>query len=470
MSFQRAAVFAILVPSAIAGVAAELTVAPAAQGPTTGAAGTGVPGAVGDGKADDTAAIRRAIAAGGAVRLGRGVYRITAPLVIDLDKLGVTSLSGDGVATLVMAGPGPAIHLVGTHSRSAAPEDFEERVWQNQRMPLVDGLEVVGAHERAEGLRAEGTMQTTITRCRFQRLLHAVHLAGNNRNVAISDCHIYENRGIGVFYDAVNLHQSNIVGCHISYNRGGGIVTRGGNVRNIHIGTCDIEANHDPKGPPTANVLIDCTGGSTGEVAITGCTIQHTATAPGSANVRILGRGDERLGGEPRKTQEGHVTIVGNILSDVKVNVELIQCRGVTLTGNTFWMGFEHNLVALDCREVVVGPNTMIRNPRYAHSKAETSTGSVVFRRCHDCTVQGLHSSGARHDPAAITLEACSRFNVSGCTILDSDNIGLLLDDVRDSRVSDCLIRDDRQGATSTPLEVRRGGGNQLADNLVGGK
>jgi hypothetical protein len=53
-----------------------------------------------------------------------------------------------------------------------------------------------------------------------------VHLTTRNRNVLISACHFYHNTGVGVFYDHVNLHQSNIVGSHISYNGGGGVVTR----------------------------------------------------------------------------------------------------------------------------------------------------------------------------------------------------------------------------------------------------
>ncbi|MCV4698476.1 hypothetical protein OFB92_35730, partial [Escherichia coli] len=79
----------------------------------------------------------------------------------------------------------------------------------------------------------------------------------------------------GIFYDDVSLHQSNIVGTHVSYCKGGGVVLRGGDVRNVHIGTSDLEANHDPKGAPTANVLIDCSTSynGTAEVAITGCTL-----------------------------------------------------------------------------------------------------------------------------------------------------------------------------------------------------
>jgi len=65
-------------------------------------------------------------------------------------------------------------------------------------------------------------------------------------------------------------------------------------------------------------------------------------------------------------------------------------------------------------------------------------------------------------------LENCRRFNVTDCTILDCDQRGLWLNNVRDSRVSDCLIRDDRPGSTSRSLEVSGGNGNLICGNLLG--
>ncbi len=218
-------------------------------------------GAVGDGVADDTEAIQKAIdSAQGNVQFPKGRYRISRSLVVDLDKTGFTSLHGQGVAEVIMAGPGPAIKLVGTHFRSADPGGFDDKVWRQQRMPLVDGLGITGEHPEAVGIEAVGTMQWTATRLHLRKLLHGIHLTGNNRNVTISDCHIYENHGVGIYYDDVNLHQSNITACHISYNEGGGIVSRAGNVRNIHITGCDIESNMSPDTPATANVLIDASG------------------------------------------------------------------------------------------------------------------------------------------------------------------------------------------------------------------
>jgi parallel beta-helix repeat protein len=418
--------------------------------------------------ADDTAALQELIDAGnGAVRLESRTYRISEPIVVKLDKIGPVSISGGGTARIVMAGPGPALRLTGTHFKSAAPEGFAEGVWERERMPLVDGVAIVGEHPDADGIEAAGTMQLTISRVHIRGVRHGIRLVENNRNVIISDCHIYENRGIGIYYDDVNLHQSNITGCHISYNDGGGIVSRAGNVRNIHITGCDIESNMSPESPPTANVLIDCRESDygTAEVAITGCTIQHNNPSPGSANIRMLGRSKDKDG---QAVREGNVTITGNVLSDVKVNVHLKDCRGVTVTGNTFWQGYEHNLLLEHCRSVVVGANNLDRNPRYDYGNTQEANNAILLKGCRDCTITGLHVTGVWRAAAGVLVENCSRINITNCTILDCDNVGLFLINVTDSRVSDCLIRDDRDDANSISLKAMGGSGNHIADNLLG--
>ncbi len=427
-------------------------------------------GAIGDGKADDTAAIQKAVDSGiGGVRFTRGVYRISKPVVVDLDKTGFTSFISDGTCQIVMAGAGPAFRFVGTHtSGTASPTTFKPNVWERQRTPMVDGVEIVGAHPEAVGIEANGTMQITITRCVIRECLHGIHLVNRNRNVLVANCHIYNNRGIGVFYDEVSLHQSNIVGSHISYCDGGGIVARGGDVRNIQIGTCDIESNMSSNTSPTANILIDCTTSPSGtaEVEISGCTIQHNSVSPGSANIRILGRGTKNR----KDVQErwGHTTITGNVMSDVRCNVHLVGCRGIALAGNTLWMGFEHNLLVEDCAQIVLGANVLERNPGYNYGKSATTINAVVFRNCADCTVNGLHVEGVHTAEAGVVLENCTRFNFTGCTILDCENAGLIARNLTNSRISDCLIRDDRKvEKRAVALKVIGGSGNQIVDNNV---
>jgi parallel beta-helix repeat protein len=424
-------------------------------------------GAVGDGITDDTVVLQKIVDSGAGYIHLKGVYRITKPIVINLDKVGYTSFIGDGVAKIVMAGPGPALKFVGTHFKSADPEGFAEKVWQRQRMPLVDGIAIEGDHLDAVGIEAVGTMELTFTRVHIRNVLHGIHLTNNNRNLIISNCHLYENRGIGIFYDNVNLHQSNIIGCHISYNRWGGIVSRGGNVRNIHITGCDIESNMSPETPPTANILIDSADSTygTSEVAITGCTIQHNSPSPDSANIRIIGRSKPDRNGKP--VHEGNVTITGNVLSDVKINVHLKECRGVVLTGNTFWMGYTHNLLIENCSNIIVGANNFDRNPRYDYGNSLDARNNLFVRNSVDCTLTGLHVTNVWKSQAGLTIESCRRMNVTNCTILDCDNIGLLLKDVSDSRISGCLVSENRPDTESASLKVIGGSGNMIVDNLL---
>jgi len=151
------------------------------------------------------------------------------------------------------------------------------------------------------------------------------------------------------------------------------------------------------------------------------------------------------------------MTISDNVLSDVAVNVHLKYCRGVIITGNTFWKGFAQNLLVEDSSDIVVGPNLMDRNPDY---RPADSANTVVFRNCRDCTVSSLHLNNALEDPALL-LEHCTFFNVTGCTIVDCPQGGIVLRNSEKCRVAGCLIRhaDDVKG-----IHVE-GGGHHLIQN-----
>jgi len=145
----------------------------------------------------------------------------------------------------------------------------------------------------------------------------------------------------------------------------------------------------------------------------------------------------------------------------------LKDCRGVAITGNTFWMGYRHNLLVEDCSNIVVGPNNFDRNPRYSYGNTLDANNGLVVRNSEDCTLTGLHITNVWRDSAGLLIEKCSRFNITDCTILDCDNAGLLLKDVSKSRVSDCLIRDDRPDSNSVPLKVVGGSDNTIQNDLI---
>lgn len=427
-------------------------------------------GILGNGKVDCSAAIQQAVDAKvGTLFFPRGVYRLTKTISIDLDKVGPTSISGDGTATFIMEGAGPAFRFIGTHAGTAAPKTVKDNVWLRQRTPMVDGIEIVGANSKACGIEATGTMQMTFTRVVVRKALHGIHLVKRNRNVIVSECHLYENNGVGLFLDHLNLHQINVCNSHISYNKGGGIVLKNSEVRNLQIGTCDIEGNMgDKKSKPTANIMIDSTGTSVGEVTIIGCTIQHGHDAPNSANIRINGE-STALKFTP-ETRTGNITIADNVLSDVRVNIDIKNSRGVTITGNTIWKGFDNDLIIDNCTNVVLSNNVFDRNPRYHYGDGSVSKHGVVITNSSDCTLSGNHILGTGNIPAALIIKKCKRFNIVGCTILDYSRGGLLLEDVSHSRISDCLIRNDNVPTdkdTSFTIKSTNGTGNMYADNLL---
>jgi len=425
--------------------------------------------ALADGQPDASGIVQSAVNSGlGDIHFPKGVYRFKRTVVIDLDQTGVTSISGNGTARIIMAGEGPAFRFVGTHEGTANPASFEDAVWERQRMPLIDGIEIVGEHPKASGIEAEGTMQLTISRVMIREALHGIRLTGRNRNVTISDSHIYHNRGVGVFLDHVNLHQINVSNSHISYNAMGGVVVRGTELRNLQIGTCDIEGNMgDASSTPSANIEIDRSGINGGEIAITGCTIQHSHDAPGATNILIKGESTERP--YSPETKDGNITITGNVLSDTQVNIDISDSRGVTVTGNTFWKGYAHNLIVRRCENMVVANNVFDRNPRYHYRDGAEARLAILFEACDGLVFQGNLVRGLGDCPVAVTLRNSRHVNMTGCSILDFGSTGLLWEDVSDSILAHCIIRETRNDhvGTATPIRIVGGTGNQISENLL---
>ncbi len=423
-------------------------------------------GASGDGKTDDTNAIQHAIHDGdGPIVFARGDYRITKTIEIDLDKVNRIGIDGSlGTAKVIMDGPGPAFRFVGTHGATADPLSFNPNVWQKQRFPVIQNIEITGTHPQAIGIELVGTMQASLVGVLLRDLHHGIHLVNRNRNVLISGCQIYHNTGVGVYCDAVNLHQINITGNHISYNRLGGIRIDGSEIRNLQITGNDIEYNNYRSHPdakpeePTAEILIDCRGEvdqslrpSVREFTIASNTIQATHS-PGGANIRILG---------PDSTGElppGMAAISGNVIGNQAINVHLQSCRGIALSGNFIYSGWQHNLLAEHCDDLSITGNTFGHNSWRADRELQTNIQLVDST---DCVLSGLQvrgtpsgtsnwvadwSDGAKtkHD-ALIELLRCRRISLTGCHIRDATPNAILLDTCEAINISGCQIHDTRE-------------------------
>jgi hypothetical protein len=424
-------------------------------------------GATGDGRTDDTDSIRHAVEQGdGHVTLPRGAYRITRPIEIELSKRGRTAIDGEGgTAKLVMDAAGPAIRLVGTHDRTAQPSDFKDGVWESERMPTVTGLEIVGEHDESDGIELEGTMQATIAGVLIRRCRYGVHLVKRNRNLLLANSHIYHGRGaaIGVYFDGVNLHQTNIVGCHISYCSHAGIKIERSEIRNLQITGNDIEYNFEDGVEDSADVWIDSRAGTVREGTITSNTIQ-AKNSPGGANVRIEGLDNEH------SNKAGLWTISGNVIQSQAINLLLRSCRGIVVTGNSFCSGYDRSIVLEKCRHILVGSNTFDHNPDYSGDRID----GITIRGSAGCTLSSLilesTRAGSPDSGGAIEVFDSREIAITGCHVLDPQHRGVYMKDVRNSRVGDCTILDRRPDRVMVEALRLDGAerGNVIRGNLLG--
>lgn len=433
-------------------------------------------GAAGDGKMDDTDAVEHALAEGdGTLEFPPGDYLLTRTVKIELSKTGRLAIDGSGgSAKLLMAGEGPAFHVIGTHDKSADPAGFQPQVWRRERMPTVLNLEIEGRHPKACGFLFEGVMQPTLEGVLLRELDDAVRIHGRARNVLISHCHIYHNRGLGVFFDRLNLHQAIITGSHISYCARGGIAIVGSEIRNLQITGNDIEYNFDLDGPQAADILIDARaeGSSVREGTIASNTIQ-AKYSPGGANVRMVGFGREL------NHKAGMFTISDNLIGSQETNVHLVACRGVVVSGNVVYSGHRRNLEIDGSRNIVVGNNSFDHNPDYgvrelctgvrlADSVDCTFSGSII----HDCQ-QGEHTVAGAPPlvrDGLLEIVRCQRVNVSGCQVLDGQPYGIYVEDSSYLNLTGTSVLETRaEKKTRASIRLRGAGrGNLLASNTLG--
>jgi hypothetical protein len=434
-------------------------------------------GAAGDGQMDDTAAIEHALREGdGILDFPRGAYRITRPIVIRLKESGPIAIRGSGgTAKLVMAGAGPAIVLEATHSKTADPSGFRPEEWLRERMPTIGGIEVQGAHPEADGIQIRGVMQPTLTGVLVREVKTAIWITGRARNVLISHCHVYNNTGVGVHLDGVDLHQTIITGSHISYCRLGGVRIEGSEIRNLQITGNDIEYNNNRShkvpgadAEPTAEVFIDCRGGTVREGTIASNTLQATYS-PGGANIRFIGAGPDK------NHKTGLWTIAGNLIGSQENNIHLSSARGITISGNVIYSGHSRNLLIENSRNIAIGTNVFDHNPDY--DAKELCTGIRLVDSV-DCSLHGLviqdcqagkHTvadAGSQSRDGLIELVRCRRMNLNGLSVIDPAPFGLFLDECSDTLVSGCTILDSRSPALMQAAIRWQGAG---AGNLVSG-
>lgn len=449
-------------------------------------------GAQGNGTADDTAALQHTLEAGdGILRLNKGTYRITRPLVLDLVKQGYGAVRGEaGASRIVMAGPGPAIRILGDHRGSAFPKSVQPQTWDKERFPTINGIEIVGEHPEAVGIELRKTMKCTISQVLIRRCRFGVHLVERNRDFILADSHLYDNREIGLFFDECNLHQTIVHGNHISWNKVAGIKSQNGDVHNLQIVGNDIEYNNvdaSIQSQPSDNdpVLAGHHGGAEiwfesprgiiSEVTINGNTIQATVQT-GGANIRVVGAEVSRpasAAGQPAGAADtAHlINITGNVLGSQWRAVDLRHASRVTITGNTIYDSADLSIRAANCSGIAIGSNTFV----WRGIDSDPNKDGLLFEDCESVVLSGLVTqrlcAGSAEQGAAVTFVRCRDCGISDCQILDPKFRGLELDSCVRCRIANNTILDrrDRPLMHHAIRIVGKSHDNLVSGNILGG-
>jgi polygalacturonase len=226
-------------------------------------------------------------------------------------------------------------------------------------------------------------------------------------------------------------------GNHISYCKQGGIKIAGSEIRNLQICGNDIEYNYDVKAKESADVLFDCRQGTVREGTLVGNTIQ-ARQSPGGANIRFLGAKDH-------PNAVGMFAISGNLIGSQATAIDLHSCRGVVISGNSIYNGYQLALRAEDAEHLVIGPNSIDHNSDYKGP----STDRILLVRCRHVNMSGVllqHTREATSEVASsIEIRGCQNVNVTGCQVINARVRGIAVHSSTMVRIADCTLR-GRQG------------------------
>jgi parallel beta-helix repeat protein len=449
-------------------------------------------GAQGDGVVDVSDALQHTLEAGdGILRLNKGTYRITRPIVIDLTKQGYGAVRGEaGASRIVMAGPGPAFRIVGDHRGSAFPKSVQLHTWDKERFPIINGVEIVGDHPQAVGIELRKTMKCTISQVLVRRCRFGIHLVERNRDFILADSHLYDNHEIGLFFDECNLHQTIVHGNHISWNKVAGIKSQNGDVHNLQIVGNDIEYNNAAayiqsqrsESDPVleghhggAEIWFESPRGIISEVTISGNTIQATVQQ-GGANIRVVGaeipRPASASSQPPGAPDTAHlINITGNVLGSQWRAVDLRNASRVTITGNTIYDSADLSIFAANSSGLAIGSNTFV----WRGIDLDPDKDGLRFEDCDNVLLSGLVTqrlcAGSPEQGGAVTFVRCRDCGLSDCQILDPKHRGVELESCLRCRIANNTIVDRREPPAMHHAIRIRGDSrdNLVAGNILGG-
>lgn len=318
------------------------------------------PNVVGDGVADDTTAIQTAINNNRSIAFPEGhTFRLTNSITINTGDL---TLFDGGNSKFIVDGAFPAFVITGSvvSGMSANPATLSDAIKKTEAAFIFKNCKIIGGSNVSgnnAGIDLSGCFKTRIENCYFCELTDGVIIENYNRDLMLSENHIYAMTRYGLHIKpTTNLHQFNFVNNMISYCQYCIYLDNPEQIANWQCTGNDIEISTYPdislQNQRCIMINSDSVkSGQLSEIEIVGNTIQgHNQSTDiieinGGANryiqlISICGNHVSNTTGGSGITlsKVNNTAINGNTFKNIANGtcVEVANSKNIAITGNTF--------------------------------------------------------------------------------------------------------------------------------------
>lgn len=291
-------------------------------------------GAIGDGKTDDTLAFQKAFEESGVISLeSNKTYLISETVVMDLSK--IKGIQGNN-AKILLKTDIPAFHITGNKVDDGAEPPSNVGL-EDEFAAVIEGLHVYSNNHQGTALVLDGTFGVNISNSHFYSLKSGIELINKNRNVIITENHIWDMTDYGIHYNNTNTHQSIIANNHISYAKVA-LLFENGDVHNTQLNSNDIEIGHSESGATLSavQVIANELNSQFSQAQIVGNTIEdHFHATEGILNFYAENFDPSKIGADD-VPYIGMIELVGNEFSGSSKAMVLENSNDLIINANTF--------------------------------------------------------------------------------------------------------------------------------------
>lgn len=237
----------------------------------------------GDGVTDDSDALITAIGLAVGLLSFNPAKKYLLKKTLPVKASAFTGLYGNG-ATFIMDGDFPAFTITGSMTAGSANPASNGPLARSEGGFLLDRVRAYSVSRvSGTGVLLSGMFKPRIQNCDLMYLKNGIQFSGLNRDVIISNNHVYACHDYGVYFDdTADIHQLNILGNIITYCTKN-IFLDNADIYNLQIVGNDIELGTYPadvNGADKADIWINAFNGALVEdVSVVGNTLEDHWTS-----------------------------------------------------------------------------------------------------------------------------------------------------------------------------------------------